>query len=209
MSTLKISKHSDVLSALDLVREELDKEAKRIFSAGGDALKVGRIKPAQEAIAYAQKLGEFVKKIEKLGDEWKKLEARIDSAAPEVREIVQLPTKIRKTRIGFTRKVGKVAPKSNFTVTFPDGTVVADKKAKIVFAKAITHLGTEDVAALGIILGGEPLVAKPSAFKKMPTQIAPVGGGLVVKTHSSTATKMSLLSRISKRLGVKLKIEKV
>ena len=35
MSTLKISKHSDVPAALDLVREEVDKEARRIFSAGG------------------------------------------------------------------------------------------------------------------------------------------------------------------------------
>lgn len=39
MSTLKISKHSDVPAALDLVREEVDKEAWRIFSAGGDAPK--------------------------------------------------------------------------------------------------------------------------------------------------------------------------
>lgn len=56
MSTLKISKHSDVPVALDLVREEVDKEARRIFSAGGDALKEGKIKPAKEAIAYAEKL---------------------------------------------------------------------------------------------------------------------------------------------------------
>ena len=37
MSTLKISKHSDVPTALDLVKEEVDKESRRIFSAGGDA----------------------------------------------------------------------------------------------------------------------------------------------------------------------------
>ena len=29
MSTLKISKHSDVLTALDLVKEEVDKESRR------------------------------------------------------------------------------------------------------------------------------------------------------------------------------------
>ena len=34
MSTLKISKHSDVPTALDLVKEEVDKESRRIFSAG-------------------------------------------------------------------------------------------------------------------------------------------------------------------------------
>lgn len=56
MSTLKISKHSDVPTALDLVQKEVDKESRRIFSAGGDALKAGNIKPAKEAIAYAGKL---------------------------------------------------------------------------------------------------------------------------------------------------------
>jgi hypothetical protein len=39
MSTLKISKHSDMPTALDLVQEEVGKESRRIFSAGGDALK--------------------------------------------------------------------------------------------------------------------------------------------------------------------------
>lgn len=39
MSTLKISKHSDVPTALDLVKEEVGKESRRIFSAGGDAFR--------------------------------------------------------------------------------------------------------------------------------------------------------------------------
>ena len=77
MSTLKISQHSDVPAALDLVREEVEKESKRIFSAGGDALKAGNIKPAKEAIAYAEKLAEFVKKIHKLGEDWKNLEPAV------------------------------------------------------------------------------------------------------------------------------------
>ncbi len=42
MSTLKISKPSDVPTALDLVKEEIDKESRRIFSAGGDAFCVCR-----------------------------------------------------------------------------------------------------------------------------------------------------------------------
>ena len=37
MSTLKISQHSDVPAALDLVGEEVDKEARRINQAGGAA----------------------------------------------------------------------------------------------------------------------------------------------------------------------------
>ena len=39
MSTLKISKHSDVPTAFDLVKVEVDNESRHIFSVGGDALK--------------------------------------------------------------------------------------------------------------------------------------------------------------------------
>lgn len=208
MSTLKISKHSDVPAALDLVREEVDKEAKRIFSAGGDALKAGKIKPAKEAIAYAEKLSDFVKKIQKLGGEWLKLEARIDAAAPEVKEIVQLPKSQKAHKAGFTRKVTSVAPKSNFTVRFPDGTVIADKKAYWVLAKSIEKLGTANVAKLGVMIGGEPLVTQDKAlFKKHPTAVAEIGDGWYVKTHSGTAAKISYIKRVAKALKVKVTIQ--
>ena len=120
----------------------------------------GNLKPAKEAIAYAEKLSDFVKKIQKLGDEWLKLEARIDAAAPEVKEIVQLPKPQKSHKTGFTRKVTTAAPKSNFTVRFPDGVVIADKKAYWVLARSIEKLGAADVAKLGVMVGGEPLVTQ-------------------------------------------------
>ncbi len=207
MSTLKISKHSDVPTALDLVKEEVDKEARRIFSAGGDALKAGNIKPAKEAIAYAEKLADFVKKIQKLGDEWKKLEAKIDAAAPEVREIV-LPTKPQKEhKTGFTRNVTHVSPKTNFTVKLPDGKVIADSKAFWVMAKAIEAMGADKVAALGVLCGGEPLVTKDKTLlKKHPSAIAEIAGGWFVKTHSGTAAKIGYGKRCGKELKVKLTV---
>ena len=210
MSTLKISKHSDVPTALDLVKEEVDKEARRIFSAGGDALKAGNIKPAKEAIAYAEKLADFVKKIQKLGDEWKKLEARIDAAAPEVKEIV-LPTKPQKEhKTGFTRNVTHVSPKTNFIVKLPDGKVIADSKAFWVMAKAIEAMGADKVAALGVLCGGEPLVTKDkSLLKKHPSAIAEIAGGWFVKTHSGTAAKIRYVKQIAKALKVKLVVTKV
>ena len=210
MSTLKISKHSDVPTALDLVKEEVDKEARRIFSAGGDALKAGNIKPAKEAIAYAEKLADFVKKIQKLGDEWKKLEAKIDAAAPEVREIV-LPTKPQKEhKTGFTRKVTHVSPKTNFTVKLPDGKVIANSKAFWVMAKAIEAMGADKVAALGVLCGGEPLVTKDKTLlKKHPSAIAEIAGGWFVKTHSGTAAKIRYVKQIAKALKVKLVVTKV
>ena len=210
MSTLKISKHSDVPTALDLVKEEVDKEARRIFSGGGDALKAGNIKPAKEAIAYAEKLADFVKKIQKLGDEWKKLEAKIDAAAPEVKEIV-LPTKPQKEhKTGFTRNVTHVSPKTNFTVKLPDGKVIADPKAFWVMAKAIEAMGADKVAALGVLCGGEPLVTKDKTLlKKHPSAIAEIAGGWFVKTHSGTAAKIRYVKQIAKALKVKLVVTKV
>lgn len=210
MSTLKISKHSDVPTALDLVKEEVDKEARRIFSAGGDALKAGNIKPAKEAIAYAEKLADFVKKIQKLGDEWKKLEAKIDAAAPEVKEIV-LPTKPQKEhKTGFTRKVTHVSPKTNFTVKLPDGKVIANSKAFWVMAKAIEAMGADKVAALGVLCGGEPLVTKDKTLlKKHPSAIAEIAGGWFVKTHSGTAAKIRYVKQIAKALKVKLVVTNV
>lgn len=210
MSTLKISKHSDVPTALDLVKEEVDKEARRIFSAGGDALKAGNIKPAKEAIAYAEKLADFVKKIQRLGDEWKKLEAKIDAAAPEVKEIV-LPTKPQKEhKTGFTRNVTHVSPKTNFIVKLPDGKVIADSKAFWVMAKAIEAMGADKVAALGVLCGGEPLVTKDkSLLKKHPSAIAEIAGGWFVKTHSGTAAKIRYVKQIAKALKVKLVVTNV
>ena len=209
MSTLKISKHSDVPTALDLVKEEVDKESRRIFSAGGDALKAGNIKPAKEAIAYAERLADFVKKIQRLGDEWKRLEARIDAAAPEVQDIVR-PAKARNVKAGFTRKVTHVSPKTNFTVRFPDGKVIADAKAFRVLARTIEALGPDRVAALGMMCGGEPLVTKNRAeLRKHPTAIAAIAGGWFVKTHSGTAAKMGYVKRIAKALKVKLLLAKI
>ena len=193
MSTLKISQHSDVPAALDLVREEVEKESKRIFSAGGDALKAGKIKPAKEAIAYAEKLAEFVKKIHKLGEDWKKLEAKIDAAAPEVREIVNpKPQKPHKT--GFTRNVTHISPKTNFTVRMPDGKTISNSKALWVMAKTIEAIGADRVAGLGIMCGGEPLVTKDKSL---------------LKTHSGTAAKIGYVKKIAKALKVKLVVSNV
>ena len=207
MSMLKISKHSDVLTALDLVKEEVDKESKRIFSAGGDALKAGRIKPAKEANAYAGKLSEFVKKIKKLGDEWNKLEAKIDAAASEVKDLVRPQIVQKSHKTGYTRKVVSVSPKSNFTVTFPNGAVVADKKACNVLAKTIEKLGADNVSALGVMCGGEPLVTKDKSLcKKQPSAVVPIAGGWFVKTHSGTKAKIGYVKRIAKMLKIKLSI---
>ena len=207
MSTLKISKHSDVPAALDLVKEEVDKEAQRIYTAGGEALKAGHVRPAKEAIAYAEKLSDFVRRIQKLGEAWSALEKKIDAAAPEVKEIVRLPKSRTNHRTGYSRNVTTIAPGTNFEVIFPDGAVISAKEARLVMARSIEKLGPQAVASLGVMIGGEPLVARTrSAFKKYPGEVVEIKDGWLVKTHSGTKAKIGYVSKIAKALKVNVKI---
>ncbi len=201
-------KHSDVPTALELVVEEVGKESQRIRDAGSDALKIGKLKPAKKAIAFAEKLAAFVKKVRGLGDEWKKLQTEIDGAAPDVKEIVRPQVVQKQHKTGYTRKVVSVSPKSNFTVTFPDGAVIADKKAYNVLAKTVEKIGPDQVAAIGILCGGEPLVTQDrSLYKKQPSSVASIFGGWFVKTHSSTKAKIGYVKRIAKALKVKIVVK--
>jgi len=197
-------KHAEVPEALELVVDEVGKESQRIRDAGSVALKEGKLKPAKKAIEYAEKLLGFVEKVRELGDEWERLQHEIDGFTPEVREIV-LPTKIRNHKTGYTINAGSKSPKTTFSVSFPDGTVIADNGAKVVFGKAISKLGTSRVAAFGIMLGGEPLLSRDkSIFKKNPGQVHPIGDGWYVKTHCSTAAKIGLLKKIAAKMNVRI-----
>jgi len=208
MSTLKISKHSDVPAALDIVKDEVGEEAKRIHEAGGDALKAGKINPAMEAIEYSKKLAGFVEKIKALAEEWRNLEALIDAAPPEVKEIVMPGKPVKPHKTGYARKVVDVGPKTNFTVTFPDGTVIADKKAYWVLARSIEKMGPDKVAELGVTCGGEPLVTQDrSLYKKHPHAVAELPNGWLVNTHSSTATKIGYVKRVANALKVEVVVK--
>lgn len=125
---------------------------------------------------------------------------RADASSPDVMW-TNKSQKAHKTV--FTRKVTTVAPKSNFTVRFPDGVTIADEKAYWVLAKSIEKLGAADVAKLGVMVGGEPLVTQDKALlKKHPNAIAAIKGGWFVKTHSGTAAKMRYVKTIAKALKV-------
>lgn len=210
-------KHADVPLALDLVVEEVGKESQRIRDAGSVALKAGKLTPAKKAIAYAEKLQTFVRKVRDLGDEWAKLQAEIDAAAPEVRDIVRPPEKTPKQpkpkekkprKTGFKRNVGHIAPKKNFVVTLSNGTVIKDAKAAAVLAKTIEALGAEKVAQLGFLVCGEPLVTKvKEEHVKYAFATYDIADGWYVATHSSTAFKVNMIAKIAKALKVKLTTE--
>ena len=104
--------------------------------------------------------------------------------------------------------VEHINEKSVLRVTFPDGTVIEDKKAKMTFTKTIQKLGLMRVRNLGIAFCGVPIVSNTLDKKYGKTQV-PVEGGLYVMTHSSTRDKKKMLDKISTRLGIKLKVEEI
>ena len=102
--------------------------------------------------------------------------------------------------------VEHINEKSVLRVSFPDGTVIEDKKAKMTFTKTIQKLGLMRVRNLGIAFCGVPIVSNTLDKKYGKTQV-PVEGGLYVMTHSSTHDKKKMLDKIAIRLGVKLIVE--
>lgn len=113
-------------------------------------------------------------------------------------------------RDGVKRRkpVERVNPKTILRVTFPDGTVIEDPKAKITFTKTIQKIGLMRVRNLGIAFCGVPIVSN-TLDKKYGRAQVPVEGGLYVMTHSSTHDKKKQLDKIAKELGINLVIEEI
>ncbi len=106
------------------------------------------------------------------------------------------------------KPIERINGKTVLRVTFPDGTVIADKKAKITFAETIKRIGLMKVRNLGISFCHVPIVSNTLDKKYGKAQI-PVGDGLYVMTHSSTHDKKKQLDKISQELGLKLKVEEI
>ena len=113
-------------------------------------------------------------------------------------------------RDGVKRRkpVERVNPKTILRVTFPDGTVIEDPKAKITFTKTIQKIGLMRVRNLGIAFCGVPIVSNTLDKKYGRAQVL-VEGGLYVMTHSSTHDKKKQLDKIAKELGINLVIEEI
>ena len=104
------------------------------------------------------------------------------------------------------KAIERLNDKTILRVTFPDGTVIADKKAKVTFAETIKRIGLMRVRGLGMTFCHVPLVSNTLDKKYGKAQIH-VGKGLYVMTHSSTHDKKKQLEKISQELGLRLKVE--
>jgi restriction system protein len=78
----------DVGVALNLLREALGEEEKRIRWEGSQAMAKGDYDTAEAVLEFAKRLLAFTKKVEGLSKEWQGLEKLRDDATPEVQEIV-------------------------------------------------------------------------------------------------------------------------
>ncbi len=99
-----------------------------------------------------------------------------------------------------------IAPKTGLCVYLPDGSFIQEKKACDTFVKAIQQAGALKVRELGYKFCHVPLVSNTIDAKYGRAQ-HPVGNGLYVLTHSSTAAKKQQLDRISKALHLNWKVE--
>lgn len=207
---MDITKNTDVQTAFELLNNTLDEERTRIFKAGSQAMDKEDAKLARGVLDFVEKLDVFRQDVKDLLVRWKKLQEANDIAPQEVQEIVagdgKLFTITKKHKTGYTRKLKHPpAPKSGFTVTFPDGKVIAGKKASACFIQAISQIGCRRILPLKLVLNSEPLIAeKPSSKYKSAWHKTP--DGFYISTHCSTESKAKLLARISKRLNLGLKI---
>ena len=106
------------------------------------------------------------------------------------------------------KPIERINGKTVLRVTFPDGTIIADKKAKNTFAETIKRIGLMKVRNLGITFCHVPIVSNTLDKKYGQAQI-PVGDGLYIMTHSSTHDKKKQLDKIAKDLGIKLIVEEI
>lgn len=123
---------------------------------------------------------------------------------------VTFNSKPRKDKTGYTRNVTSVGPRTNFTVTFPDGTVIKAPTANKVYAMAIDKIGVERIAEMGLLLCSEPIVSQTrDVYLKKPSQVEELSNGWFVKSHCSTDRKIGILKTINTTLKLNLVFEMI
>lgn len=201
----------EVSVALELLISTLADERKRIYDVGANAMKAQDGDTALAVINFAKKLEGFQEKVKVLSTDWAALIDEKISAPEKVQQIVDGDGKLfgmrtRKSKTGFTRKVEHpIAPKTNFTVQFSDGTIISNPKACDTLVQTIERIGEQRVQALGLICAGEPLVSDTQS-KKYKASSKKTVAGFYVQTQSSTAAKVKYLQTISAKLKINLSI---
>lgn len=201
----------EVSTALELLIGTIEDERKRIYNDGANAMKALDASTASKVLDFAQKIEAFQEKVKQLSSDWAALVDEKVSAPKKVQDIVDGDGKLfgmrtRKAKGGFTRNVTQpMAAKTNFSVQFPDGSIIYNHKACDTLVQTIERIGEQKVQGLNLICAGEPLVSM-SKSKKYPTGSKRTAAGFFIQTQSSTSAKIKYLKTISTKLKIKLTI---
>ena len=101
---------------------------------------------------------------------------------------------------GSTRHIGK-----KIKVTFPDGTVIHERKASDTFVETIRKIGVQKIRSLDMPRRQCPRILKRRRGKT--ARWRDVGSGFYVSVGTDTSTKFEQLKGINKELGLGLRLE--
>ena len=100
-------------------------------------------------------------------------------------------------------------PTRDLTVTFPDGTEIAEKTAVETFVKAVKKIGVAEVRKVvedySLKFCKVPVISNRRDAKYGKSQ-KDLGGGWLLITHSSNLTKKQFLDKVSDALHLGLKV---
>ena len=94
--------------------------------------------------------------------------------------------------------------KTRLKVIFPDGTTICHPKAKDTFIEVIECIGAERVRSLNLKFCKVPIVSNTRDTKYGQHAIS---NGWLILTHSSTADKKNILTKINDAFNLHLKID--
>ncbi len=128
---------------------------------------------------------------------------------PDAKEIVLDPEVEHSNRDTHQEKI-KRGPATDFSVTFPDGSVIAENKAVDTLVKAVKRIGADKVRQVveseGLVFCKVPVISN-RRDKKYGRSQHDLGGGWLLITHSNNKMKKKFLDRVSEVLRLGLVVE--
>ena len=128
---------------------------------------------------------------------------------PDAKEIVIDPEVTHSTHLRQETPILR-SPATDLSVRFPDGEVIAEKKAVDTFEKAIRKIGIDRVRQvverLHLKFCKVPVISNRRDDKYGGSQ-RPLGGGWLLITHSNNKMKKQFLDKVSKELKLGLIVD--
>lgn len=129
---------------------------------------------------------------------------------PDAKEIVLDPEVEHGNRDTHQDAKIKRGPATDFSVRFPDGTVIAERKAVDTFVNVVKRIGVARVRQVveteNLVFCKVPVISN-RRDKKYGRSQHDLGGGWLLITHSNNKMKKKFLDRVSEVLRLDLKVE--